>query len=83
MAMKLPIVAYGSAAIPETARDVGFVWPERDPFLIAESVDYLVHNEEASVALGLKGHESYQQRFSNDVIERQFLEATSAAGISL
>ncbi|HEX8145553.1 MAG TPA: glycosyltransferase family 4 protein, partial [Pyrinomonadaceae bacterium] len=33
MAMKVPILAYASSAIPGTVADAGLVWPERDPYL--------------------------------------------------
>jgi glycosyltransferase involved in cell wall biosynthesis len=83
MAMRLPIIAYESAAIGETARDVGLVWPERDPFLMAESIDYLVQNEESGAALGLNGGRRYEQRFSNEAIEKQFLDVLTEAGFDL
>ena len=83
MAMKLPIVAYECAAISETVGNAGLVWPERDPFLMAESVDHLVRNEIASVTLGLAGRQRYEQQFSNQSIEEQFLAALQQAGFDL
>lgn len=83
MALKLPIVGFGSAAIPETAGGAAIVWPERDPFLMAQSIDYLVQNEGAGVALGLDGRQRYEEKFSNQMIELQFLHATSEAGVEL
>jgi glycosyltransferase involved in cell wall biosynthesis len=83
MALKLPIVAFGSGAIAETAGSAAVVWPERDPSLMAQSIDYLIQNEGVGVALGLDGRQRYEERFSNQVIERQFLQAASAAGVQL
>lgn len=83
MAMKLPIVAYGCAAISETVGNAGLVWPERDPFLMAESVDHLVRNESAGVALGMAGRRRYENMFSNQSIEPQFLAAIHQAGLDL
>ncbi len=83
MAMKLPIVAYECAAISETVGNTGMVWPERDPFLMAESVDYLVRNEIASVTLGMAGRQRYEQQFSNQSIEGRFLAALQQAGFDL
>jgi glycosyltransferase involved in cell wall biosynthesis len=80
MAMKLPIVAYASAAVFETAGNAGLIWKERDPYLIAESIDYLLRDEAAGVALGVKGWQRYERSFSNQVIEKQFLDATAKAG---
>ena len=83
MAMKLPIVAYECAAISETVGNAGLVWPERDPFLMAESVDHLVRNEIAGAALGLAGRRRYENQFSNQAIEAQFLTALQQTGFDL
>jgi glycosyltransferase involved in cell wall biosynthesis len=83
MAMKLPIVAYECAAIAETVGNAGLVWPERDPLLMAESVDHLVRNETAAVALGLAGRQRYEKQFSNQSIEAQFLGALQQSSFDL
>ena len=80
MAMKVPIVAYASTAIPETAQDSGLVLEERDPYLMAQSIDYIVGDQETKMALIARGFERYEQCFSNHAIEKQFLEVTSRAG---
>src|ERR1041385_6369390 len=80
MAMKVPIVAYASTAIPETADDAGLVWNERDPYLLAQSIDCLLANEPAKMALVARGSERYENTFSNKAIEKQFLEVTRQAG---
>ncbi len=77
MAMKVPIVAYASSAIPETVGDAGLVWRERDPLLFAESFDALVGNEAASVALARKGRHRYECIFPNGRIETEFMKAVS------
>jgi glycosyltransferase involved in cell wall biosynthesis len=81
MALKVPIVAYASTAIPETAGDAALIWEERDPFLLAQSVDRLLRDEEARVALAARGYERYERSFSNHVIERLFLDTMSRAGL--
>jgi hypothetical protein len=63
--------------------NAGLVWPERDPFLMAESVDHLVRNEFAGVALGTTGRRRYEKRFSNQSIEAQFLAALQQTGFEL
>lgn len=83
MAMRLPIVAYDATAISETVGDAGLVWPERDPFLMAESIAWLMQNEELGVALSLNGWRRYEQQFSNPVIEKTFLNALVGAGFDL
>ena len=77
MAMKLPITAYASTAIPETVGDAGIVWADRNPLLIAESIDRFVRDSAVSNALGLRGQRRYESRFTNEKIERTFLHAMS------
>ena len=74
MAMKVPIVAYASTAIPETAQDTALIWDERDPYLMAQSIDFLQTNEAARMALVYRGSRRYEENFSNQVIEKQFLK---------
>jgi glycosyltransferase involved in cell wall biosynthesis len=80
MAMKVPIVAYGSTAIPETVRDAGLIWDWRDPYLIAQSIDSFLANESAKMAMVFRGSQRYEQYFSNSAIEERFLRATVRAG---
>ena len=75
MSMKLPIAAFASAAIPETVGDAGLTWPERDPFLIAESVDLILQDNSIRAGLGLRGLRRYQAMFTNQKIENAFLSA--------
>jgi glycosyltransferase involved in cell wall biosynthesis len=82
MALKVPIVAYASSAIPETAKDAALIWSERDPFLIAQSIAYLQANEAAKMELVYRGSRRYEENFSNHTIEKQFLNVTTHAGFS-
>lgn len=79
MAMKLPIVGYASTAIPETADNAALIWDERDPYLIAQSIHFLLTNESAAMALTVKGSQRYEETFSNQAIEKRFLDVTAAA----
>ena len=83
MALKVPIVAYASTAIPETAADAALVWNERDPFLLAQSIDYLLTSEDTRMALTSRGYDRYEETFSNQLIERQFLDTLDRAGFQL
>jgi glycosyltransferase involved in cell wall biosynthesis len=74
MAMKLPIVAYGSSAIPQTVGKTGLVWEQPDAHLLAGSVDYLVKNEFISARLGEMGWRRYKEVFTNEQIESKFME---------
>jgi len=75
MSMKVPIVAYGSSAIPGTVDGVGLVWTERDPYLLAESVNAIVKERETACALGRMGLRRYEENFTNRKIEAEFLKA--------
>src|SRR5690242_225242 len=82
MAMKVPIVAYASTAIPETAGNAALIWDERDPFLMAQSVAFLQENEMAKMELVYRGSQRYEESFSNHAIEKRFLDATTQAGFA-
>lgn len=75
MAMKVPIVAYSSSAIPDTAGDAALVWPERDPNLAAESIHTIVSSEKVGAGLGELGWQRYQRFFTNTRIEEQLIDA--------
>ena len=75
MSMKVPITAYASTAIPETIGDAGIVWPDRNPLLIAESIDLLMRESSVRNALAERGLRRYEAMFSNQKIERSFLNA--------
>ena len=78
MSMKFPITAFSSTAIPETLGDAGLSWPERDPFLIAESIDVIMNESSIRSALGMKGFRRYETLFTNQKIENTFLACISS-----
>ncbi|HKS26684.1 MAG TPA: glycosyltransferase family 4 protein [Pyrinomonadaceae bacterium] len=73
MAMKLPVLAYASSAIPGTVGDAGIVWDERNPLLMAEAVDCLMRDEALRAELGEKGLKRYRSFFTNQKIEDEFI----------
>ena len=75
MSMRLPITAYASTAIPETLGDAGLVWEERSPFLMAEAIDRFVKDSSVSSALGLRGRQRYESKFTNEKIASDFRNA--------
>jgi glycosyltransferase involved in cell wall biosynthesis len=75
MAMKLPVMAYASSAIPGTVEDAGLVWSERDPYLLAESLDLVARDKAVSGALRARGRRRYEEKFTNERIEAEFLSA--------
>jgi glycosyltransferase involved in cell wall biosynthesis len=68
MALKVPVVARGASGIPGTVGDAGLVWEERDPDLVAESIDYVVRSERARAALGALGWRRYREWFTTEKI---------------
>ena len=77
MALKVPIIACASTAITGTVGKAGLVWRERNPHLLAESINFLVKNESLSAGLGLMGWQRYEQLYTNEKIEAAFLNALS------
>ena len=77
MSMKVPVVAYASAAIPAIVDGAGFALRERRPFLMAEAIDRLVRDEALSFDLGLRGWQRYEQDFTNEKIEAELFRALS------
>ncbi|MHB1426537.1 MAG: glycosyltransferase family 4 protein [Gemmataceae bacterium] len=73
MALQVPIVAYGVAAVPHTVGDAGLVWDEPDPFLLAQSIDTVVRDAAVRRQLTERGRRRYQELFANQRIERDFL----------
>jgi glycosyltransferase involved in cell wall biosynthesis len=74
MSMKVPIVAYASSAIPGTVGRVGLVWDERNPYLLAESVNKIVKGNGIGTKLGQMGRLRYEQHFTNERIKTKFLK---------
>jgi glycosyltransferase involved in cell wall biosynthesis len=75
MAMKVPIVSYGAAAVPETVGGAGVVLDELNPEKMAQALDVVVGDEATNVALGQRGWRRYEENFTNNKIESQFLRA--------
>jgi L-malate glycosyltransferase len=75
MAMKIPIVAYASTAIPETVGTAGLVWEERNPYLLAESIKSIVGDRSVGRGLRRMGWYRYQDLFTNKRIKTQFINA--------
>ena len=75
MAAKVPIVAYDSAAIPETVGAAGIVLPDRDAEVLAESINLLIKDEAMNVQLGIAGRRRYERHFGTSSIETEFLRA--------
>ena len=83
MALKVPIVAYASTAIPETVQDAALIWYQRDRYVMAESIDFLQRTEDAKLELVYRGSRRYEESLSNHAIAKRFLEVTAGAGFAL
>lgn len=81
MAMKVPVVACAKAAVPATVGDAGILLSECSPYLMAEAISRLASDEELNVAFGIKGRERYEEKFSNETIEAEFLAALNSLEI--
>lgn len=79
MSMKVPVVAYASAAIPATVGGAGIVLNDRAPGLMAEAIDHLTRDEALNVAFGMIGWRRYTQHFTNEKIERELFQAVRQA----
>jgi glycosyltransferase involved in cell wall biosynthesis len=77
MAMKVPIAAYASSAIPETIGPAGVVWNERNPYLLAESINAIVTDNSLGKSLSAIGWRRYEESFTNDRIRANFLSVLS------
>ncbi len=75
MAMKVPIVSYDSAATPETVGDAGIVLPDRNPQIMAESINLVAGDDAVNVAMGIEGRHRFEKHFATDKIETKFLRA--------
>jgi glycosyltransferase involved in cell wall biosynthesis len=73
MAMDLPIVAFASSAIPETVGAAGIVWNQRNPYLLAESINAIVSDTDLRRGLSALGKQRYQALFTNEQIRKKFL----------
>jgi glycosyltransferase involved in cell wall biosynthesis len=73
MALRVPIIAYGAAAVPDTVGDAGIVWDKPDPFLLARSIAVVVADAAVRRQLTERGWRRYQEHFTNQRLERDFL----------
>jgi glycosyltransferase involved in cell wall biosynthesis len=78
MAMKVPVVAHASSAIPATVGDAGLVLKDYKPYFMAEAINRLVSDESLNFAFGLAGWRRYEQHFTNEKISRELFRALSS-----
>ena len=74
---RVPIVAYGVTAVPETVLDAGIVLPSKSPVLVATAVARVLNDTELRENLVAKGLERARS-FSADSARRGFAQAIEA-----
>jgi glycosyltransferase involved in cell wall biosynthesis len=75
MALGVPIVAVGAAAVGETVGDAGLVWDKADPELLAESVRVLTRDDAVRGTLTERGWRRYRGLFTNACLEEKLVWA--------
>lgn len=75
MSMKIPVIAYGSSAVPDTVGEAGLIWEKPDPALFAESIHTIASNRDLSHILGVMGWQHYQKHFDNAYIRDLFIQS--------
>jgi glycosyltransferase involved in cell wall biosynthesis len=73
MALRVPIVAYGAGAVPQTAGEGALIWDEFESSLFAQSIAVVVGDNSVRRQLTERGWRRYQERFTNQRLERDFL----------
>jgi glycosyltransferase involved in cell wall biosynthesis len=81
MAMKVPIVAYASTAIPATVGGAGVILNERRPRLMAEAINRISSDESLTVAFGMKGWQRYERHFTSEKIGQELFRSLEQSGI--
>jgi glycosyltransferase involved in cell wall biosynthesis len=73
MALRVPIVGYGAAAVPHTVGDAGLIWDEPAALLLAQSIDAVIRDAGVREYLTERGRRRCQERFTNQRLERNLL----------
>jgi glycosyltransferase involved in cell wall biosynthesis len=77
MAMRMPVVARATAAVPETIGPAGLLWARPDAGLLAEAVACAAHDPTVRETLAARGWRRYRQRFAHERIEAMLVDALS------
>jgi len=71
--MKIPVVAYNSTAVSDTVGNAGVLWDDLNTDLIAATFNEIIVSEETYFYLGEAGWRRYRNNFTNEIIEKKFL----------
>ena len=75
MYYRVPIVAFGSSAIPSTLGSAGLYWPTPSPALLAESAWQIESRPDVRAALIESQSARFATHFSTEILERGLEEA--------
>jgi len=75
MFFRLPIVAWGAAAVGETVGRAGLVWDEYDVGCLSESIHAVAENPELGRRLATEGFRRYQDCYRLEILRERFLWA--------
>jgi glycosyltransferase involved in cell wall biosynthesis len=74
MYFRVPIVAWGKAAVPETIGGCGFVLEHWDEMQCASYISELVNDTDLATRFGDLGRKRYEEVFSRGVLRRKLLD---------
>jgi glycosyltransferase involved in cell wall biosynthesis len=77
MSFRVPIVAWGTTAVGETAGDGGWVVDRYDPAQLAEAVAEIIDNQATAREVAARGRHRYETVFHTDAVKRQLLALVS------
>lgn len=75
----LPVVAFGSSAVPETVGDAGIVLADKAPATVVAAVERVVRDHELARVLVDRGRRRLAGPFDPTMIRRRFVEAIESA----
>lgn len=79
MALGIPVVAFGSSAIPETVGPAGIFWDESDPLYYSETLRKLADNDDLRETFAIAGSRRFEQEFREDRISQALLREIDRA----
>jgi glycosyltransferase involved in cell wall biosynthesis len=79
MCCRVPIVAWGTTAVPETLGGCALVWSDFDEGNLAESIHACVERGELSRGLRRMGRGRYEACYANDILAKRLLEYTAVS----
>jgi glycosyltransferase involved in cell wall biosynthesis len=76
LACGTPVVASNVGAVSEVVRDHenGILVPPRDPFKLAEALQYLLDNEDTRLKFGKQGVKWIHENFSSEAVITRLIE---------